>query len=256
MKKNIVICVVLLIISFWLGRSLLDWVERGQAGNSSATLEEMAREYPKSYPDVVQELPEGFISRDEAEEGLAKVLSFTYSHGYYNYRDSEAYSIFRWSARDSGFMVIYNNEYYVNEEKFQEIAGQALSVYERHYKVYGIGDTMELRMREAAPGEEWPKAVVRHSFAITDVKRIAGDGAAAYEIKYAINPVADDETVLQLFDHVSTRLGIRRDNFTIIDGETVMVEVGRFERINMLALNVQEWFYLFPWQDTRKVRID
>ena len=260
MKKSILIAAIMLLISAGLGIAFQRQMQEDdgwQMRPASEPLEQRALKDPDNYPEIAHDLPEGFIALGKALDGLEKIISRTFVwHGFFDIRDSEGLTIFTTSEKNSDFIVIHGNALYVNEEEFSKIVERANEVYEQRNAVYSVGDAVEIRGHIAEADENGFRPLTQYDLSITNAKRVADSKGAAYEIKFTIDPMVEDGILIGFFDYALTRVGMKRGDFTLIDHETVRLEVGRFERIKMLALNVPDELLAYLDQDSpRRVRI-
>ena len=88
-------------------------------------LEQRAQNNPHYYPKIIHELPQGFIAFGTTTEVLEGVVDLFFFETSVSIRDSKGHIIFTTVVSDSSFIIIHNNAYYVNEEKFSEIVDNA-----------------------------------------------------------------------------------------------------------------------------------
>jgi hypothetical protein len=94
-------------------------------------LEQRAQKNPEFFPEIMSSLPEGFIELYPALENQKKKKALTirwFETGIWFF-DSNEESVFNASVHDSSFIIIYDNAYYVNEEKFSKIIMDAIQSY-------------------------------------------------------------------------------------------------------------------------------
>ena len=215
-------------------------------------LEQRAQREPSYFPDIVDSVPKGFIALEEAINGMGGVLTTLFWSTNFVVHDSENVTIFQTGVKNSSFIVIFCNAYYVDKERISEIARYAADISDQRNKIYNIGDVIEIRGSGGADSESpmGTENLPTYSLEIINVERTASKGTAVYEIKFILEPVVDEAIVLGFFDHVLTRCIRRRRNFTLIDQGTIRIELGRFEHIGILALNAPEEIRISDSQDS------
>lgn len=225
---------------------------------TSMSIEERRIGQERYFPVLVRTLPSGFIAVESAIEDLesAGALRFLFWSTNVVFQDIEGVTIFQTDVHDSNFIVIYRNAYYVNEERFLEIAEYAINTSEQFNKIYSIGDTIEMRGRR--DGDR-----ATYNLRITEVERAIIDEFAVYEINFSVYPSVSQNYLLDFFEYVETVNRIRHNEFAfLVEGEPisifdsnertfisegiVRIEISNDEEIDIIVLNI-------PTQLTRSV---
>ena len=89
--------------------------------------------------------PTGFISLKEAAEKAKGVMEYSFLEEYLSFVDNDGYSVGGGLVTDRSFLITYQGEYYVNEEKFLQSLSVAAISPEQRRKRYGLEDTIEMR---------------------------------------------------------------------------------------------------------------
>jgi len=217
------------------------------------SLEERARQDPDMFPVIVHDLPSGFIRLTEARREFEDITTSWFWSTFYFIDDLEGFPLAQIYLRDCNSIIIYDSAYYINEELFAEIIERATAVVEQRNRNHAIGEPIEMRGRSREDSR-----FTQYNVVITSVTRIAD--SRTYELKFSIYPAVHEVDALAFFYRASTRMSIfpgwRRSNFVLIDNETVTIEVGLFERLDTIVLNIPRDLVLGNQQDiTRTVSV-
>jgi len=153
-------------------------------------LEQIAQQDPRGFPEIIYDLPQGFVSLDVASKGLEKVLGFLFWETNIAIYDSEDVTVFQTDVKNSSFIVIHNNEYYVNEEMFKDVADYAMDIFEQRNRIYNIGDIIEIRGKVANDGKY--NFDEHYSLIITSVVKNNTQEGTIYDIKFKIDLSVDE----------------------------------------------------------------
>jgi len=227
-------------------------VFEGEMAWSFDDLERRALRDPDWFPHVVQVLPSGFIYLGEVLEGMDDILEVFFWSTNIVFMDVENITFDRIFVRDNDNIVIYNNAYYVNVERIDEIIMMAADIFEQRNRIYAIGENMKIR-----GGIRGDTHRGQYSLEIRSVRRISD--SRTYEISFSIYPAVSEADTLAFFQYASTRIGIlpgrRLTNFILIDSETVMIEVDLFEHLDMVVLNIPRELGLRYRNSLRRVSV-
>ena len=179
-------------------------------------------------PDVVHAMPQGFISLREAIENMEGILTSFFWSTNIAIQDSEGVTIFQTDVKNNNFIVMYENNTYVNKEIFLEIAAYATDIYNQLNRIYSVGDKISIR------GSLGGQRTI-FSIEILSICKIVAVDIVAYEIQFSIYP--DVRESLRLFDYVITTDENINSHFERIDHETVRVELNHGELIDKIILS-------------------
>lgn len=201
------------------------------------------------YPNNVLSLPYGFVRLSTVFECVDILRPLFWSNNIavvYN----ESTTIFQSDVKNNDVIIMYRNEFYVNEELFNQIINFAINMQDNSDTVYYVGDVVELT-GVAGLGSE-------HHLTITSVEMI---GAAAttegwqfpsilYEIKFEIYPSVTTENVARFFWRAESIHGHGDFGFTAINANTVHVRV--LEGFEMTTIVVNNPTVAFSFDGLRR----
>jgi len=182
------------------------------------------------FPVTVRSVPDGFISLSEAladKDGIMTRFFWSYSFGF---QDSEGVTIFQTDVKNNEFIVMYGDEYYINEEKFLEISSYAKNIYEQMNHEYGLGD--EIQIRGVTHGNR-----TIFSIKIISVDRVNASDGSVYEIKFSVYPDVSEGHLLEMFNSVETVSGEKYFDFVLVDINTVHVEIESEAQLCVIVLS-------------------
>jgi len=214
------------------------------------TLEQRARHDRQHYPDIVRDLPEGFVSLNNATVGLEEVLSVFFWSTTFVVQCSESITIFQTEVKDRRFILIYQNEYYVNERVFSEIVEYATNISENRNRVYRMGDSVEIGGVGGVG--------ITHNIQVVSISRVFKDeeleGLSSYNIRLNISPAPLGGAIRYLV-MVETLGGRRHNSFSVVDENTVHVRILEGDEIALVeVINPSPGFFFEGSQ--RKIRIE
>lgn len=182
------------------------------------------------FPETVSSVPLGFISLNESLADMDGIINSFFWSSNFGFQDSERATIFQTDVKNSGFIVMYKNEFYINEDKFLGIVDYAMYFYEQINREYNIGD--EIRFRGSMSGSR-----VVFSAKILSVDRINAGENTLYEFKFSVYPGVSEEHLLGMFNFAETVNGEKHHNFVLIDSNTVHLEIKGETVIDFIVLS-------------------
>lgn len=78
----------------------------------------------------VKEMPEGYISLNDAIVCCLDKLKFEFNDGLATVSDENGECLYQTKLSNSDFIVTYKEQYYINEEKFRELLGEVITIPE------------------------------------------------------------------------------------------------------------------------------
>jgi len=208
------------------------------------SLEGRARRDPGHFPHIVSALPDGFIPLNDATKNMEGILRTLFWHAFFNVQDSEGIIFFVTDVHDYSFIVIYNNQYYVCEKQFSQIANDAMSIYEQLNRIYSVGETMEIRGLHRSPA---------HTIVITSVERVEMNTTAVYEINFSISLSVDPSYIIDFFEAAVLQSGNRVYDFVLVSEGKVTIELSSAELLDTLILNSPSDLRSFSSQNSPRV---
>jgi len=149
-------------------------------------------------------------------------MSFMFFENGFTLFDADWVGIFGTGTDDQEFIVEFEDEIYVNEKKFLEIAKLADPAVEKQNKLYHIGEEVEI------PGR---LCIIK----IEEVNATVSD-KTTYTIKYSIRTDIDKRFINELFDHVETDKGTIIKEFDFTGEGTFAVTVPAGEKIYIIVV--------------------
>ena len=190
-------------------------------------------EQDRFWPVRVSEVPSGFIALNDTRGKTEGILTTLFWSTNFVVQCSEMATIFQTDVKNNEFIVMYNNAFYVNSDKFWEVFEYALDIYSQLNRIYDIGD--EVNIRGLKNGTRVIFQIEIHSVSLT-----TDNNSTIYEIKFNIEPQVEDNHVLEFFSHIETTDGTNHNQFEFIDSETVRIEVAGNATMEMLVLSNPE----------------
>ncbi|HOP10855.1 MAG TPA: hypothetical protein PK629_05130 [Oscillospiraceae bacterium] len=181
---------------------------------------------------VVQTKPEGYIQLDKATDNHGNAIDYMVFENGITFFDADRIGIYGAVIYDQSFLVIYEDEWYVNEKKYLEIVKISDAVSEKRNKIYSIGDDVELRGCDVNYKDGY-------SIKINEVK--ADTDGSIYTIQFSISPYVTEYKRKEIFDHVETDRGTIINEFTFIGDAEVQVTVPVGEKINMIVVKSPDY---------------
>ena len=177
--------------------------------------------------EMVQKIPDGFVLFPNEGDDWRYVIW----ENVIAFLDADGVCIYQIGINNSEFIVRYDSEYYVNEEKMSEIIDVASISCDVRAKTYSLGETIEIR------GEG--KTAYFVTVSILDVTE-AGD-TTTYVIKtYATSNLAGNEHK-RFITIVEAENGVSYNAFEFINEETISIKLVRNEKIGAVILGSPDW---------------
>ena len=185
--------------------------------------------------ELVYEIPSGFINLKDATEKTKGVMEYIFFEDYFSLVDIDGSSVGGAMVNDSSYIVQYQGEYYVNEEKFLEALEIATVSPEQRKKRYSLDDTIEMR----GAGE------TIYTVRITVFDSIKKDDVTTYTIKYSVASDTDENGREPIIKYIETKDGIGSTLYNDNDSGTVTFDVNKNRELDTI------YFYSpdFPWFD-------
>ena len=167
------------------------------------------------YGKVVREVPDGFVHLQNNLKNGMRTVGF---ESRITFMDADGNSFFSTGFGYSDFIVRYNNEYYVNEEKLLELIEVAGIVSEQRHKTYNLGDFIEVR---GAGETVYTVQIISVEAGATEP--FANDILTTYNIKYYMSSNASGyEHIISM---VETKQRVEYSSFDYIDSENIGVKI-------------------------------
>ena len=154
--------------------------------------------YPEEYyVKEVSVLPEGFI-RLKKETELPNGLSYIFWETQLSFLDAEGKGFYSTAIINIDFIVEYENNYYVNEDKLDELIEVAAMIPATRNQIFHLGDAVTIR------GTGEAVYVVK----ITEIEDNVTDNDKTYTIKYTVNSNVAYKENTKFVTSVETKDGI------------------------------------------------
>jgi len=210
-------------------------------------------EQDRFWPDRVNEVPSGFIALNDTRQKTEGILTAFFWSTNFVVQCSEIVTIFQTDVKNNEFIVMYNDEFYVNNDKFWEVYEYALTIYSQLNRIYDIGD--EINIRGLMNGVRVIFQIEIHAVSLISNE---DENPSIYEIKFNIEPQVQDNRILEFFSYIETTNGMIYNQFEFIDSGTVRIEVDDNATIETLVLSNPEMsLQMSSMQNSiRRVRIN
>ena len=207
--------------------------------------------YFRFFPDVVRVLPDNFIPLDYAKERAEGALGFTFWSTDFLFYDIERYTIFTTGVKDNDFIVIYQNQYFINEDRFLPIYEEAMNIYEQFNRIYTLGDNIEIR-------GFYNGRRVTFNFTVNTVSRHVNDDYAVYEICFTVYPDISSGLAHEFFRTAYFKSGNMSHEFEIADdtSRTVTLTTCMDDNLELIILNIPSRRGFAEQSSERRIRID
>jgi len=181
-------------------------------------------------------LPDGFIRLYDAAEKAEGVMSYSFFEDYFSLIDIDGHSVGGSLVTDSSLLVRYQDEYYVNEEKFLEAMEIAKVSPEQRRKRYSLEDAIEMR------GIGETIFIVK----IVTFDSVKKDDVRTYTIKHSITVNTTEFGRKPFINYVTTEDGITLTTYNdYIDTDTVIFDMSKDSEIDTITFLSPD----FPWFD-------
>jgi len=179
--------------------------------------------YGSGDADMVLKVPAGFVKLQSYLTNGLSIMPFETQIGIL---DAEKRYIYQTGFKNRDFIVRYDGEYYVNEEKIKEIAEVASIAPEQRLKTYSLGDAIEIR----GTGEA-RYFVTINSLKEGETEPLGTDTLTTYTIKYTVTSnVPVDRDPMKTIT-AETELGVTYSLIDFIDTEIIRFQVRNNENI-------------------------
>jgi len=182
-------------------------------------------------PVVVQEVPEGFILLPRVQQ-FENGLSFMAWNAQWSFFDIDRNNIFSTLIVNTDFIIMYEGELYINEEKFLELYEMADTTVELRSLIHELGEEIAL-----SGGGNQSRTIVVNTIVREDV-----DTMAVYTIEFTLSQDRHvrDHQRRQIFYQAITENGtvieIVFNNSSLINENTIQIQIPVDESLNTLVL--------------------
>jgi hypothetical protein len=180
---------------------------------------------------VSKAVPSGFISLKEAIDNMKGSLRYMPWESQIAFLDADNITIYQTGFENRDFIVTYKGEYYINEEKYSELAKIANSTMEQRDRTYHLGDTVGLRK----------SATDQYAVKVDAVELETVDEVGIYTIKFSVDHVDYAYRRKQFFDHIETESGRMIKDFTFVNEGTVQIKLLAGDKIRMIVLKSPDY---------------
>jgi len=162
--------------------------------------------------------PQGFILSSELSAQSGSKLSLSFFDNKIAFMAPGFICIYQTHIEDSDYIIEYEGEYYINEERYLELVEIAALAEEKRRLKYKIGDTIEIL------GED-----KYYNIAITGVEEtMESDNVKLFDISFSFTEDVSESELKSLFSFVEIKVGSENgtDNmFEFIDMNTVRLKM-------------------------------
>ncbi|HNX15146.1 MAG TPA: hypothetical protein PK854_04000 [Oscillospiraceae bacterium] len=173
---------------------------------------------------------------DELQNGH-NVFFFETGVSFYN---ADGVGIYGAAINDPEFLVLYNDGYYVNKEKFQEIVEIADKIVEQRDKIYSLGEEVKLPQGYTHYVDGYPVFPQGYTIKINELKKDT-DNDTLNLIKFSVTPTVSENNKKKMFDYIETDKGTIIRDFNFTGADEVWVKVPQGEKINMIFVKSPDY---------------
>lgn len=191
--------------------------------------------YGRNDANMVLRVPAGFVHLQSNLKNGLNVMPFETQIAFL---DADGVGIYQTGFKNSDFIVKYNGEYYVNEEKLLELVDIAAISPEQRFKVYDLGDEIEIR---GAGATLYMAKII--SLETGETEPYFEDTLTTYSIKYTLTSNATESKNITLNASIETTLGVEYSNLDFNDTGTMSVKIRdrNNDRIEAIILKSPEY---------------
>ena len=180
----------------------------------------------------VCKIPDGYTYIENLEEDTGGILRYKAYFPMISFIDSDNMGIYSTMLSNSEVVVMYKDEYYVENCAYEEWLGIAKIIAEQRNRIYNFGEAVILRGSEIIP-----YVIVVQSLET----EIEGDYATS-TIRFDLSPSCLSESKREkIFDHVETEKGETIDKFVLIGEGTAQVMHHADDNIKMIVLKSPDY---------------
>ena len=178
--------------------------------------------------EMIQNTPPGFISLKTATEIAKGIMEISFFEEYVSLVDMDGGSVGGGLVTDHSFMIHFNGEYYVNEEKFLESLEIAKVSPEQRRKRYSLEDAIEIR------GAGKTVYIVK----ITSFDSVRIKDVTTFTIQYTIDSYPANDGSKPYITNIEAKDGVTYSVFDVIDIETLSIDIVENKEIETKAFSI------------------